>query len=175
MAQKKMKREEDSKEQEELRMTDDRRMRESGAEESGYHKPSKQDIKDIRKDHHTSTGPNAVNADEFIRHGSSTNKLQGADQEANMHPRTGPTVEEGRAIGTLADLEEGPRADMAFPEPVTPEGQTTRDHKSWDSAKRSAEGAGADGDLDLEGPVDGVISSEENTDEEDDNLERRSA
>jgi hypothetical protein len=168
-------RNEEMQDEDDLRMTDERRMRESGAEESGYHAPSEQDIQDIRKDHHTSTSPHAVNADEFIRHGSSTDQLQGAEEVANMHPHEGPSVEQGRSIGTVADMDVGRHANSDYPSDPTPESQTTNDRKGWQGAKRAMDGAGVDGDLDLEGPTDGVVSAEQNQVEEDDNLERRTA
>lgn len=164
----------DTEKENELRMTDERRMRESGAAESGYHEPSAQDIDDIRKDHHTSTSPHAVNADELIRSGSSTDELQGPEDEENLHPRQGPSIEASRSIGTVADIEEAEGrigGTDNFPSDPTPESQTTNDQKGWQGAKRAAAGAGVDGDLDLEGPFDGVIASEQNSDEEED-LER---
>lgn len=45
---------------------DAQRMKRSGAEDSGYHAPSPQDIRDIQHDHNTGA-PGAVTADEAVR------------------------------------------------------------------------------------------------------------
>ena len=158
---------------EEIGMTDDRRMRESGAAESGYHAPTEQDIKDIRKDHHTSTSPHAVNADEFIRSGSSTGELQGPEDEENLHPKVGLSVTEGREIGTVTDITDGPRVDHGHPQDTTPESQTTNDQKGWQGAKRAAGGSGVDGDMNTFGPTDG--EGEATRFEQDDEENRESA
>lgn len=159
---------------EEIGMTDDRRMRVSGAAESGYHEPTEQDIEDIRKDHHTSTSPHAVNADEFIRSGSSTGALQGPEDEENLHPKVGLSVAEGREIGTaIAADAEGPSADRGYPQDTTPESQTTSDQHGFRGAKRAAAGAGVDGDLDILGPTDG--EGEATRFEQDDEENRESA
>ena len=142
----------EARKEEEFEMTDDRRMRTSGAAASGYHAPTEQDIQDLKKDHHTSTTPNAVNADEFIRAGSSTGALQGAEDEENLHPRQGLRVEEGRELGTAASESDGPVAKFEYPQDTTPESQTTT--TPTQGAKRAAQGSGVDGDLDEFGPSD---------------------
>lgn len=46
---------------------DELRMSRSGAAESGYHSPTKEDIDDLKKDHRTASEPGLVNADEEVR------------------------------------------------------------------------------------------------------------
>jgi len=46
---------------------DEERMVESGAKESGYHAPTAEDIRDIEKDHETSSVPGGMNADSAMR------------------------------------------------------------------------------------------------------------
>ncbi|RZA09049.1 MAG: hypothetical protein EOP11_02955 [Proteobacteria bacterium] len=157
----------------EFEMTDERRMRISGAEESGYHAPTAQDIEDIKKDHHTHTAPNAVNADAFIRDGSSTGELQGAEDDENLHPQKGIQPDQARSLGTLADEEEeGISAEGHDVKPPTSGDQSIDDHHGFRGAKRTVEGSGPDGDLNLEGPSDGVVAE---GDEESEILGRRSA
>jgi hypothetical protein len=70
--------------------TDEKRMIVSGAEEAGYHPPSREDINDIRKDHNAAT--TGITADEAIRRAHGTAEV-GVDDEAVKDPSEG--VERG--------------------------------------------------------------------------------
>lgn len=114
-----------------LRMTDAQRMRLSGAEMSGYHAPTTQDVKDLTKDHKTSSQEGAINADEFLREGGLRKLSKKEIRPAKEKGRKAKAQEELFGSNLLASSEEEDAVESGYPVPPTSGGQIFEEKKAF--------------------------------------------